>query len=119
MGMSHAAESLVFTKLQPLQTHPRLVARPRLTAMLNREPSRKLTLISAPAGFGNSTLLVEWLKERADGEGPVARLSLVAGGHQSASSPRGGHSHGAAGMTVASASSARWRSYHARHKAHL
>jgi LuxR family maltose regulon positive regulatory protein len=38
-----------------------------------------LTLISAPAGFGKTTLLVEWLRERADGEGSVAWLSLDEG----------------------------------------
>jgi hypothetical protein len=46
-------------------------------------------------------------------------LSLVTCGHQSASSTRGGHSHGAAGMTIALVSSARMRSYHARHKANV
>ena len=58
---------------------PELVARPRLTAMLERETGRKLTLISAPAGFGKTTLLVEWLRELADGEGSVAWLSLDEG----------------------------------------
>src|SRR3712207_1577976 len=56
-----------------------LVARPRLTDRLEREAARKLTLISAPAGFGKTTLLVEWLRERADGEGSVAWLSLEEG----------------------------------------
>jgi len=69
----------VSTKLQPSQARPKLVARSRLTAKLEREPSRKLTLISAPAGFGKTTLLVEWLRERAGGEGWVAWLSLDEG----------------------------------------
>jgi LuxR family maltose regulon positive regulatory protein len=72
-------DSLVSTKLQPSQARPKLVARSRLTAKLEREPSRKLTLISAPAGFGKTTLLVEWLRERAGGEGWVAWLSLDEG----------------------------------------
>jgi LuxR family transcriptional regulator, maltose regulon positive regulatory protein len=62
-------ESLVSTKLQPSQARPQLVARSRLTAALEREPGCKLTLISAPAGFGKTTLLVEWLRERAGREG--------------------------------------------------
>ncbi len=77
--MSPAPDSLVSTKLRPSPARPKLVARPRLTARLEREPGRKLTLISAPAGFGKTTLLVEWLRERAGGERSVAWLSLDEG----------------------------------------
>src|SRR5918992_1048740 len=77
--MPLTTDSLVSTKLRPSQARPKLVARSRLTAKLEREPSRKLTLISAPAGFGKTTLLVEWLRERAGGEGWVAWLSLDEG----------------------------------------
>src|SRR5919112_689210 len=77
--MPLTTESLVSTKLRPSQARPELVARLRLTATLEREPGRKLTLISAPAGFGKTTLLVEWLRERAGGEGYVAWLSLDEG----------------------------------------
>jgi ATP/maltotriose-dependent transcriptional regulator MalT len=73
------SDSLVSTKLQPSQVRPNLVARPRLTERLDREPGRKLTLISAPAGFGKTTLLVEWLRERAGDKGSVAWLSLDEG----------------------------------------
>jgi LuxR family maltose regulon positive regulatory protein len=37
------------------------VPRPRLTQRLNEGVGRKLTLISAPAGFGKTTLLSEWI----------------------------------------------------------
>ena len=77
--MSLTADSLLFTKLRPSQARPNLVARPRLTARLEREAGRKLTLISAPAGFGKTTLLVEWLKEREDGDRSVAWVSLDEG----------------------------------------
>jgi LuxR family transcriptional regulator, maltose regulon positive regulatory protein len=77
--MPLTTDTLVSTKLRPSQTRPNLVARPQLTAALEREPGRKLTLISAPAGFGKTTLLVEWLRERAGGEGYVAWLSLDEG----------------------------------------
>jgi LuxR family transcriptional regulator, maltose regulon positive regulatory protein len=77
--VSLTTDSLVFTKLRPSQARPNLVARPRLTARLEREASRKLTLISAPAGFGKTTLLVEWLKEREDGDQSVAWVSLDEG----------------------------------------
>ena len=49
------------------------VSRPRLVAALDRHAGRKLTLVSAPAGFGKTTLLAEWL---AAGELPVAWVSL-------------------------------------------
>jgi len=58
---------------------PKLVARPRLIARLERDAGRKLTLISAPAGFGKTTLLVEWSREVAGDEGSVAWLSLDEG----------------------------------------
>jgi LuxR family maltose regulon positive regulatory protein len=77
--MIGTSDTLVSTKLRPSQGRPNLVTRPRLTVRLEREAGRKLTLISAPAGFGKTTLLVEWLRERADGEGSVAWLSLDAG----------------------------------------
>jgi LuxR family maltose regulon positive regulatory protein len=77
--VSLASDALVSTKLRPSQARPKLVARPWLIAKLGPEAGRKLTLISAPAGFGKTTLLVEWLRERADGEGSVAWLSLDEG----------------------------------------
>jgi LuxR family transcriptional regulator, maltose regulon positive regulatory protein len=77
--VSLTIDSLVFTKLRPSQACPELVARPRLIARLEREASRKLTLISAPAGFGKTTLLVKWLKEREDGDQSVAWVSLDEG----------------------------------------
>jgi LuxR family maltose regulon positive regulatory protein len=73
------SDLLVSTKLRPSQARPKLVARPRLTASLERDVGRKLTLISAPAGFGKTTLLVEWLRERAGGEVSVAWVSLDEG----------------------------------------
>jgi LuxR family transcriptional regulator, maltose regulon positive regulatory protein len=56
-----------------------LVPRPRLSERLDRGTASKLTLVSAPAGFGKTTLLTEWLAERAAGpagERLVAWLSL-------------------------------------------
>jgi len=57
---------------------PRLgvVLRPRLIERLNEGLHRKLTLISAPAGFGKTTLLSEWL---SGCERPAAWLSLDEG----------------------------------------
>src|ERR671910_375859 len=77
--MMRASDPLVSTRLRPPEARANLVARPRLTAMLQREAGRKLTLVSAPAGFGKTTLLVEWLRSRAPGAGSVAWLSLEEG----------------------------------------
>ena len=51
---------IVITKLFIPQPHPVLVHRPRLLAQLNQGLTRKLTLISAPAGFGKTTLVADW-----------------------------------------------------------
>jgi LuxR family maltose regulon positive regulatory protein len=53
-----------------------MVSRPRLIERLNAGLHHKLTLISAPAGFGKTTLLSEWVA--GDGH-PVAWLSLDEG----------------------------------------
>ena len=52
---------LVRTKLYLPPGRPQLVARPRLTARLNEGLTRPLVLLSAPAGFGKTTLLSEWV----------------------------------------------------------
>lgn len=65
--------SLIATKLYIPPSRPGIVLRPRLTERLNPSLHRKLTLISAPAGFGKTTLVSEWV---AVGRRPVAWLSL-------------------------------------------
>ena len=54
--------SLLATKLYVPPTRPELVSRPRLLERLNAGLGRKLTLISAPAGFGKTTLVASWLE---------------------------------------------------------
>jgi LuxR family maltose regulon positive regulatory protein len=73
------ADQLLTTKLCPPQARPKLVARPCLIGSLERVAERRLTLVSAPAGFGKTTLLTEWLAERASGAPPIAWLSLDEG----------------------------------------
>jgi LuxR family maltose regulon positive regulatory protein len=51
--------AFVTTKLRAPRTRPNLVARPRLREVLARDEGRRLTLVSAPAGFGKTTLLTE------------------------------------------------------------
>jgi LuxR family maltose regulon positive regulatory protein len=55
------ATPLLNTKLYIPSVRPELVPRPRLTERLNEGMTRKLTLVSAPAGFGKTALLSEWI----------------------------------------------------------
>ena len=67
---------LLTTKLFIPSPRPERVSRPRLIERLNEGLHRKLTLVSAPAGFGKTTLVSEWA---AGCERPVAWLSLDEG----------------------------------------
>jgi LuxR family maltose regulon positive regulatory protein len=67
---------LLATKLYIPPVRPNCVPRPRLIDRLNGGVQRKLTLLSAPAGFGKTTLLGEWARQSAF---PVAWVSLDAG----------------------------------------
>ena len=66
-----ATEDVLNTKLYIPRTRPQIVARPRLIEQLNDGLYRKLTLISAPAGFGKTTLVSEWVEglDTADKKG--------------------------------------------------
>ncbi|KPK03711.1 MAG: hypothetical protein AMJ56_18660 [Anaerolineae bacterium SG8_19] len=55
--------TLVQTKLYIPPLRPNLVPRPHLFDKLNAGLSGKLTLVSAPAGFGKSTLLSHWISQ--------------------------------------------------------
>jgi LuxR family maltose regulon positive regulatory protein len=54
---------LLSTKLFIPRPRKNLVSRPRLVERLNVGLDRKLTLIAAPAGFGKTTLLSEWIPQ--------------------------------------------------------
>ena len=54
--------SLLQTKLYRPRSRSDLIPRARLLERLNAGLSGNVTLISAPAGFGKTTLLVEWLE---------------------------------------------------------
>jgi LuxR family maltose regulon positive regulatory protein len=64
---------VLVTKLYVPPPGPRAIPRPRLTERLREGLHRRLTLISAPAGFGKTTLVSEWI---ANGDRPAAWLSL-------------------------------------------
>jgi LuxR family maltose regulon positive regulatory protein len=70
------AGPLLATKLHVPRRPRSLVARPRLSERLSQGAESALTLVSAPAGFGKTTLLTQWLAAVAADGRSVAWLSL-------------------------------------------
>ncbi len=67
MSTTAPAAPMLETKLRPPARRPGLVARPELLARLDAEGARRLTLVTAPAGWGKTTLVGDWLAARARG----------------------------------------------------
>jgi LuxR family transcriptional regulator, maltose regulon positive regulatory protein len=66
MAATHPTEfpqldNLLITKLEIPLMGARIVMRERLIRLLNQTVQRRLTLLTAPTGYGKTTLLVEWL----------------------------------------------------------
>jgi LuxR family maltose regulon positive regulatory protein len=79
LGDSLVPAPLLETKFYVPRSRHGLVLRPRLSERLDRGAASKLMLVSAPAGFGKTTLLTEWLTAGPAGPGDerlVAWLSL-------------------------------------------
>lgn len=72
-----AASSLVETKVRPPPIREGTIHRPELVERLSRGSRRKLTLLSAPTGFGKTTLLAQWLASE-DENRPFAWVNLDA-----------------------------------------
>jgi LuxR family maltose regulon positive regulatory protein len=68
--------TILTTKLHVPPLRSGHVSRPRLVTRLNPGPGSRLTLVSAPAGYGKTTLVVEWLAQRPGAAPKVAWLSL-------------------------------------------
>jgi LuxR family maltose regulon positive regulatory protein len=68
-------DALLATKLYVPGPRPGFVARPRLAAALGEGLARGLILVCAPAGFGKTALLADWVRS---GDRRVAWLSLDA-----------------------------------------
>ncbi len=64
---------ILATKLYIPPPRPKVVLRPRLIERMNEGMHHKLILISAPAGFGKTTLVSEWIAGCGQ---PIAWLSL-------------------------------------------
>jgi LuxR family maltose regulon positive regulatory protein len=73
--MSVAKSELLVTKTRLPQLSPDWVARPRLSSKLVEALRHKFVLISAPAGYGKTTLVIEALR---DFKKPVGWVSLEA-----------------------------------------
>src|SRR5688572_115306 len=75
-----APTPVLATKLFAPARRSQLVARPRLAERLDTtlEAGHRLTLVSAPAGFGKTTLLSDWLTHLAKSQANIrlAWLSL-------------------------------------------
>ena len=69
--------TILQTKLHIPPLRSSLVPRPRLIAKLNTGLDGKLTLVSAPAGYGKTTLVAEWLVNLAN----LGRLTAGTGPH--------------------------------------
>src|SRR3954452_8162888 len=54
------------TKLNPPPNRGRWVDRPRLIAALHRAAEGPLTLVAAPAGYGKTTLVAQWVSQLTD-----------------------------------------------------
>jgi ATP/maltotriose-dependent transcriptional regulator MalT len=74
--LGRMARPLLEAKLYVPKPRHGLVARPRLSERLGLGAESKLTLISAPAGFGKTTLLAEWIAAAPAGARSTAWLSL-------------------------------------------
>jgi len=70
------ASPLLETKLHVPRRRRGLVSRPQLNDRLSRGVESALTLVSAPAGFGKSALLAEWLAATPTDGPSAAWLSL-------------------------------------------
>lgn len=72
--MANQPASLLETKLQPPRARESLL-RPRIVDLADRVLDVPLALVSAPAGFGKSTLMLAW-DERLSASAAVAWISM-------------------------------------------
>jgi len=74
--VSSERDALLATKLHVPGPRPGLVPRPRLAERLEEGLARGLVLVCAPAGYGKTVLLADWVRRAGS---PAAWLSLDAG----------------------------------------
>src|SRR5215213_9318078 len=79
--------TLTSTRLYPPRLHANLVQRASLIAQLSDDPERRLTVITAPAGYGKSTLATQvvarlalptaWVRLEATDDDPQSFFELI------------------------------------------
>jgi LuxR family maltose regulon positive regulatory protein len=79
-------ETLLQTKLFVPPLRPNLVHRPHLVERLNQglQHGHKLTLVCAPAGFGKTTLVTDWLSQLAFHKQIIVAHNMTVDNYQSA-----------------------------------
>jgi LuxR family transcriptional regulator, maltose regulon positive regulatory protein len=70
-------EALLQTKLHIPPLRASFVPRPRLIVRLNAGLEGRLTLVSAPAGYGKTTLVTEWLSSLVSDPSPHGKVKEV------------------------------------------
>ena len=75
-------DQLLATKFFIPSSSHALIPRPRLTELLNKSLERPLTLVSAPAGFGKTTLLSTWIQSLPSEHSRIAWVSLDEGDNE-------------------------------------
>jgi len=78
-GEPAAGLPLLATKLRAPRARPGLLQRPHLLNLLLRSRDRPVCLVSAPAGFGKTSLLSGWCSSAAGGDCRLAWLTLDEG----------------------------------------
>jgi LuxR family maltose regulon positive regulatory protein len=68
---------ILTTKLYVPRVRPNVVRRQRLLSLLDEGMDRPLTLLSAPAGFGKTTLVSDWAQNRTGGRAASLQLSWL------------------------------------------
>lgn len=75
LNLPESASYVILTKITPPFADAKLISRPRLLQQLDEGAKHKLTLLSAPAGYGKTSLLGDWVRQCKH---PVAWFSLDA-----------------------------------------
>src|SRR6266536_4899773 len=76
----------IATKLLPPRSVG-LIERPRLLELVTQVRTKRLSVIKAPAGFGKTSLAVEWAGRLAQGGDSVAWFSIDANDNQATQFP--------------------------------
>ena len=78
-GSPAERDVLLATKLQVPRSRPGLVPRRRLAGRLEEGLNRGLVLVAAPAGYGKSVLLSEWVQGMQQAVARKANLIVLQG----------------------------------------